>query len=234
LHVNDGRIISVEEPVTSMKFAALDGSLHNVKTDEGDISYVVVAVIYGNLWDGGFKVTGMKTVDGTFRGSGEEEMRRMEYFQAAQEQVDLILMDRMLSMDVELGLPENVVAIVKDFPGRDKLNQNVEVPWLILEEGRVPQRGYFKLRRTSWIFMTEWTKGLAPGQVLRILRQMSGEPIPEALGYNYPLFLADKLAKLRRDRFKRTMDFLLTRGRVRYRDFRRIVESARALGGSRW
>jgi hypothetical protein len=82
--------------------------------------------------------------------------------------------------------------------------------------------------------MTEWTKGLAPGQVLRILRQMGGEPIPEALGYNYPLFLADKLAKLRRDRFKRTMDFLLTRGRVRYRDFRRIVESARALGGSRW
>ncbi|BBD72868.1 hypothetical protein HS1genome_1257 [Sulfodiicoccus acidiphilus] len=212
-----------------MSFAALDGSLHTVKTDEGELSYVVVAIVYGQVDNKGFRLTGLSSVDSMFQGNGEDAMRRMEYAQASLEQVDLVLMDRMLSRDAQLGLPANAIAVVKDFPGRERFLGR-EVPWMVEDPTTAPRRAFFKLRKSSWIFMTEWTKQLSAGQVFRLLRVMGNEPVPEALGYNYPLFLADKLAKFKRDKFKRTMDFLLTRRQVRYRDFRRIVESARAFG----
>jgi hypothetical protein len=75
--------------------------------------------------------------------------------------------------------------------------------------------------------------------IMGILCKMGEEPIPEALGHNYPLFLADKRAKIAESEAKKTcsaaVDLEISRSRLdqqilyerRYRDYRTEIESKR-------
>ncbi|MEJ5293135.1 MAG: hypothetical protein WHS82_06020 [Candidatus Methanosuratincola sp.] len=75
--------------------------------------------------------------------------------------------------------------------------------------------------------------------VMAALSSMAGEVIPEALGYNFPLFLADKKAKLvlegARQTYLSTVAYELARSRLdqqilfntKFRDFRSEVEALR-------
>lgn len=75
--------------------------------------------------------------------------------------------------------------------------------------------------------------------VMGILCSMGKEPIPEALGHNYPLFLADKRAKIAETEAKRTcaaaVDLEISKSRLdqqvlyerKFRDYRAGVESNR-------
>ncbi|MBC7120391.1 MAG: hypothetical protein H5T33_02240 [Candidatus Methanosuratus sp.] len=75
--------------------------------------------------------------------------------------------------------------------------------------------------------------------VMAILYSMAGEVIPEALGYNFPLFLADKKAKFvlegARQTYLSTVAYELARSRLdqqilfntRFRDFRSEIEAMR-------
>lgn len=75
--------------------------------------------------------------------------------------------------------------------------------------------------------------------VMAVLSSMAGEVIPEALGYNFPLFLADKKAKLvlegARETYLATVAYELAKSRLdqqilfntKFRDFRSEIEAIR-------
>jgi uncharacterized membrane protein YgcG len=78
---------------------------------------------------------------------------------------------------------------------------------------------------------------------MSILVQMAGEVVPEALGHNYPLFLADKKAKFvlqqGRETYLGAVDVELAKSELdqqvlfsqRFRDYRSEVEAKRKRGG---
>lgn len=78
--------------------------------------------------------------------------------------------------------------------------------------------------------------------VMAVLESMSKEVVPEALGYNFPLFLADKKAKLvlekARETYLSTVAFELAKGRLdqqilfnaKFREFRAEMENLRRRG----
>jgi uncharacterized membrane protein YgcG len=80
---------------------------------------------------------------------------------------------------------------------------------------------------------------------MSILVEMAGEVIPEALGHNYPLFLADKKAKFvlqqGRETYLGAVDVELAKSELdqqvlfsqRFRDYRSEVEAKRKRGGGR-
>ncbi|EZQ01885.1 hypothetical protein CM19_11675 [Candidatus Acidianus copahuensis] len=204
------------------RIVAIDGSLHEVVTDEGKVSIVVAVGVI-------FSLTNMRMISNIVKetiveGEGEEVMRNMEYNLANELGTDLVLMDRKISMDVRLGIPNRVIGIVKDFEQKKRASLNsYPPPWIGIEEkdGEIV-RGYFNFLR--WTFMFE-TNVDDLQLVSSLLYSLSEEPIPESLGYNYPLFLADKLAKYYRDRRSKGMDYIWKN--IKYRDFRSMIENGR-------
>ncbi|QKQ99759.1 DNA double-strand break repair nuclease NurA [Metallosphaera tengchongensis] len=213
------------------KVAAVDGSLHEFYTEEGLSSYVNACVVFFDLKGNLIRYLGSKVREMIVNGKGEEAMRRIEYEEANSiSDTSVIFMDRKLTMDVSLGLkvPDSVIAIVKDFDQleRRKLTNIPKAPWLILDEGEIRQ-GYVKLKEGGWVFRLETNVRWDKEKILALLYLLSREPIPEALGYNYPLYLVDKMAKFYRDRAKRALDFLSNKQLIRYRSFRSLVEGRR-------
>lgn len=212
----------------NIRLAAIDGSLHEVKLTDVNLAYVVVGAVFLRLTDDGIFYEGSKVVESVKENEkGDELMRRMEYELAnsISREVDIIFMDRKLSMDKERGIaiPRNTVGIIKDFD-RSKISLDEEKPWLMIEKQDEFITGYFKV--FNWIFMFE-TNINDIKYVSYILYRLALEPIPEALGYNYALFLADKLVKYYRDKYVKTLDFIANKKISRYRSFRRIVENGR-------
>jgi len=81
-----------------------------------------------------------------------------------------------------------------------------------------------------------WVGDGIPAKVISYLEPMAKEAIPEALGYNYPLFLADKKAKTMQAEARRAylsaVDFELNKmgmfsGSGKYRDMRKYYEQMR-------
>ncbi|MCG3107977.1 hypothetical protein L3N51_00252 [Metallosphaera sp. J1] len=216
--------------VFDMEISAVDGSLHDFFTEEGKKSYVVVATVFFRLKGSRLVYLGSRIKEAVSNEDGEEVMRRMEY-EEANSLSGLLLMDRKITMDMSLGLsiPHAVIGIVKDFDQKERSSLNIpNPPWLLMSQLQGPvSTGYIKLATHGWTFRVETNLKWDPERILALLYAMSREPIPEAFGYNYPLFLADKMAKFYRDRAKRTLDFLYTKELVRYRTFRSIVEGKR-------
>ncbi|AWR99579.1 DNA double-strand break repair nuclease NurA [Metallosphaera hakonensis] len=216
--------------VFDLELAAVDGSLHEFFTDFGQMTYIVVSSVFFSLCEGKLEYRGSRIKEAIVEGKGEEVMRRMEYEEASSLNM-LVLMDRKITMDLTLGMkiPPSTIAIVKDFDQmeRKKVDQP-DAPWLMLTEGS-PRTGYVKLSNQGWVFRLETNLNMSPEQLLALLYSMSREPIPEALGYNYPLFLADKMAKYYRDKSKKALDFLSTKELSRYRTFRSLVEGRRRI-----
>ena len=152
-------------------------------------------------------------------------MRKLEYELANKIHADVIFMDRKFSMDEKLGMiiPRNSIGIIKDFD-REGVKVDENPPWITIDKEGGFYSGYFRI--TNWIFRYE--TNLEDMNLLECLIYcLSLEPIPEALGYNYPLFLADKLVKYYRDKYAKVLDFTNNKELSRYRDFRRIVEHVR-------
>ncbi|MEM1621596.1 MAG: DNA double-strand break repair nuclease NurA [Metallosphaera sp.] len=215
--------------VFDLEISAVDGSLHDFFTEEGEKTYVVVATVFFRLRGSRLEYLGSRVKEIVSDGNGEDLMRTMEY-EEANSLNGLILMDRKITMDMDLGLsiPRSVIGIVKDFDQRERNNLDIpNPPWLIISQDGPIRKGYVKLANHGWIFRVETNVDWNSEDVLSLLYAMSREPIPEALGYNYPIFLADKMAKFYRDRAKRTLDFLTSKELVRYRTFRSLVEGRR-------
>ncbi len=143
---------------------------------------------------------------------------------------------------------------------------DVKPPWRSLEfdaqyhgdsvPSRAFARGYLKLTSSSigrvfgydrpfyvvppyegWIEGNEdWEGDGVPDYVIAYLEPMAREAIPEALGYNYPLFLADKKAKTMQAEARRAylsaIDLELSRAGLsfsggKYRDMRKYYEQMR-------
>ncbi|AEB94234.1 DNA double-strand break repair nuclease NurA [Metallosphaera cuprina] len=222
------RLTSESNYVFDLELAAIDGSLHDFYTEEGQKSYVVTSTVFFKLERGKMIYKGSEVKEFIFDGKGENHMRKAEYDEANSLQT-LILMDRKLSMDLSfnMNLPRNVIAITKDFDERERRKLDIgNAPWIILDN-EYPRTGYIRLTDKGWVFRIETTLSYKAEYILNLLYVMSREPIPEALGYNYPLFLADKLAKLYRDRAKRALDFIAQKELTRYRTFRSLVENRR-------
>ena len=206
-------------------FKAIDGSFYDLRTREGEVGYITLGIVKGRVIGQDFIIDEILHEEKFCeKCNPEEEMRKMEYEEAMKsDDVDIVFMDRKLSFD-KIPVPNNVIAIVKD-------PQNVEdvegkEPWL--KEAYVIDgiRGaYFKLFNFSWVFLLETTSSLPWDEILSILYTLGREPIPEALGYNYPLFLADKVAKYYRDKGSRVINILKIN--ASYRAFRSIIERNR-------
>lgn len=213
-----------------LTLSAIDGSLHEIPTAEGIVSYVIAGVVNFTLNKNKLAFSSYNITDNIYEDSGEELMRKMEYDLANSLNSDIILMDRKLSMDKEknMKIPNNTIGIVKDFDPkiRSELNYN-EYPWLLVkEENKDIISGYFKLNKYSWVFYFE-SNIIDPEKILMLLNICGEYPIPEALGYNYPLFLADKLVKYYRNKMKKAID--ISKGKLlEYREFRSIMEYSRA------
>ncbi|ARM76087.1 DNA double-strand break repair nuclease NurA [Acidianus manzaensis] len=212
----------------NIRVAAIDGSLHEVNYENSKLSYVIAGAVFLRISDKSISYEeSLISEDIEENINGEELMRKMEYKLANEiNNVDLIFMDRKLSMDRSLGfnIPAKVIGIVKDFD-RSKINVTLDSPWLTIESKEdCITIGYFRF--FNWIFMYQ-TNLDDLNYVFNILYRLAFEPIPEALGYNYPLFLADKLAKYYRNQNVKALDFIANKKLSRYRNFRRIVENGR-------
>lgn len=209
-----------------MKISAIDGSLHEIKSDEGIVSFVIAGAVNFTFYEKKLNYVNSVIETKLCNDKGEEIMRRLEYELANKTEADVILMDRKFSMDKKLGMkiPKNSIGIIKDFD-RGNINITDEPPWITFDkEDEELYAGYFKI--TNWIFKYETNLGNLD-LLACLIYNLSLDPIPEALGYNYPLFLADKLVKYYRDKYAKVLDFTNNKELSRYRDFRRIVEHVR-------
>lgn len=212
----------------SLKFSAIDGTFHEIYTEEGIKTFVVVGEVQGELKGNTISISGIDIMRRISEGKGEDAMRLAEYEQARKSHADLVFMDRKVSFDMvfKVDLPERFLAIVKDFdPAKRKsLQEDTKAPWVKVEndDGKLTS-GFFRLLPNSWVFMFE--TNVYSNDILDTLVSLGSIPIPEALGYNYPLFLADKLVKYYRDKEYKGIELQLSPSR--YRDFRGEVEHLR-------
>ena len=209
----------------SFSFSAIDGSFHEVKLADGNIVYIIVSKIKGEVRESHFKISRIEYVDEICENcEPEEEMKNLEYEEAKGEKdSDVLFLDRKISLD---GFyKDNVIAIVKDPSKRVEIE--AQTPWLLPIKEEKVRSAYFKLFPFSWVFLLETTLNKDWEEILSILYLLGKEPIPEALGYNYPLYLADKVAKFYRDRKMRELDFVISKFPQRYRQFRSIIEKNR-------
>lgn len=209
----------------NFSFTAIDGSLHEVQYIGGNIAYIIVSRVEGEVIDNRIKISKINISDKICENcKPEEEMRILEYEEANKSNSDILFLDRKISMDNYAK--ENVIAIVKDPSERQEISS--ETPWLtpIYEKGKI-RGAYFKLYPFTWVFLVETTLNKNWEEILDILFTLGKEPIPEALGYNYPLFLADKVAKFYRDKNMRSLDLIVSKFPQKYRQFRSIIERNR-------
>ncbi len=224
--------LTMNSPIAfKLSLTAIDGSLHEVYTKEGVISYVVGARVDFKIEGSKLRLIAYEVKDEISEGAGEEVMRKLEYEMASSSDADVIFMDRKLTMDAKMGypIPRNAVGIVKDFDPKTRAQLDeefTEYPWLSVEEEGDLVTGYFKLNRVSWVFRVETNFKDLEG-LLSLLYVCGNYPIPEALGYNYPLFLADKVAKLYRDKMQRAVELSVGKT-LKYREFRSLIEGHRA------
>ncbi|MEM0016418.1 MAG: DNA double-strand break repair nuclease NurA [Saccharolobus sp.] len=222
-----------------LAFIAVDGSFSEAITDEGSLSYIVIGIVKGIIFkDGRYAIDGIEVKDEICKCSAEERMRELEYnvLEKYYNIVDIIFLDRKLSYDssLNISIPQNSIGIVKDFDAdiRSRLRLISDTPWLIIKEKREKViSAYYKLFPQSWVFYIEsyiFTEDLE--KLLFLLYALGKEPISEALGYNYPLFLADKLAKYYRNRMSNLMNMIQRHSNIRYREFRSWVERLRNDG----
>lgn len=208
----------------SFSFSAIDGSLHEIKLYSGNISYIIVAVVEGRVDKDGFSISRINYREKLCEDcKPEDEMRKMEYDEAMKETTDIVFLDRKISTD---GFyKDNVIAVIKD--PSERVEVDAETPWILpIKEDKV-KSAYFKLYPFSWVFLVETTLNKEWKEILSILQALGREPVPEALGYNYPLYLADKVAKFYRDKKMKELDFVISKFPQRYRQFRSIVEKNR-------
>jgi len=209
----------------SFSFSAIDGSLHEVKLTDGNVAYIIVSKVQGEVKKDKFYISRIDYVDEICENcQPEEEMRKLEYEEAKKENnVDILFLDRKITFDE--FYKDNVIAIVKD-PSK-RVEVEAQTPWLApTEEGKI-KSAYFKLFPFSWVFLVETTVNKGWEDILPILYLLGKEPVPEALGYNYPLYLADKVAKFYRDKKMKELDFVISKFPQRYRQFRSIIEKNR-------
>ncbi|WP_338600783.1 DNA double-strand break repair nuclease NurA [Sulfolobus tengchongensis] len=220
-----------------LTFAAIDGSFSDIFFEDSKGSYVVIGIIKGKIYSNfKFNIENIVVKDEICMCDGERRMRELEYMALDTNNVDLIFFDRKLSLDKSLGIsvPQNSIGIVKDFDLsiRERLNSIPNPPWLIIskrDNGII--YGYFKLFPSSWVFYIEsqvFTENLE--ELLFLIYNLGKEPIPEALGYNYPLFLADKLVKYYRNKLNKLVSTTSLQSNVRYREFRSWIEKLRNNG----
>jgi len=209
----------------SFSFSAIDGSFHEVNLVDGNIAYIIVSKVKGEVREGRFHVSRIEYVDEICENcKPEEEMKKLEYEEAkGEKESDILFLDRKISLD---GFyKDNVIAIVKDPSKRVEIE--AQTPWLLPIKEEKVRSAYFKLFPFSWVFLLETTLNKDWEEILSILYLLGKEPIPEALGYNYPLYLADKVAKFYRDRKTKELDFVISKFPQRYRQFRSIIEKNR-------
>ncbi|QIW23012.1 DNA double-strand break repair nuclease NurA [Sulfolobus sp. S-194] len=209
----------------NFSFSAIDGSFHEVQYIGGNLAYVVVSKIEGEVKRNKILTLKIDYEEKICENCKvEDEMREMEYEKARNASSDIIFLDRKISIDN--FEEDNVIAIVKD--PSERISINGETPWLlpVYEKGKI-RGAYFKLFPFSWIFLVETTLNMDWSKILYILYFLGSEPIPEALGYNYPLFLADKVAKFYRDKMVKTLDLFVSKFPQRYRQFRSLIERNR-------
>ena len=207
------------------KYKAVDGSLHVVNTREGSFAYIAIGIVRGKIDGDKFTVDEIDHKEEYCENcDAEERMRELEYNEVLDDEVDIVFLDRKPSFDnFNKG---RFISIVKD--PSTTIEYSGKTPWLIPAYEKNGIRGaYFKLFDFSWVFLVETNLKLDWGTVLSILYTLGREPIAEALGYNYPLFLADKVAKYYRDREAKVLNLLVQDS---YRGFRSLVERHRKGG----
>ncbi|BFH73174.1 DNA double-strand break repair nuclease NurA [Sulfurisphaera javensis] len=206
-------------------FSAIDGSFHEVQYTHGNVAYIVVSKVDGEVVSNKILISKISYEEKICEDcKPEEEMRKMEYEQADKSSSEILFLDRKISMDEYER--ENVIAIIKD--PSERIEMDYETPWLVPVYTKGKIRGaYFKLFPFSWVFLIETTLNKNWDEILSVLFTLGKEPIPEALGYNYPLFLADKVAKYYRDKYIKTLDFIISKFPQKYRQFRGIIEKNR-------
>ncbi len=214
----------------SLKFSAIDGTFHEIFTEEGIKTFIVVGEVQGELNGNTITITGINLARQISENKGEDVMRIAEYEQARKSHADVVLMDRKVSFDMTFKVipPERFIAVVKDFDPikRRSLQEDVKAPWIKVENNTDKlTSGFFRLFPNSWVFMFE--TNVYSEDILDILISLGRVPIPESLGYNYPLFLADKLVKYYRDKEYKGIELELSPSR--YRDFRGEVEHLRRV-----
>ncbi|QPG50765.1 DNA double-strand break repair nuclease NurA [Saccharolobus solfataricus] len=220
-----------------LTFAAIDGSFSDVILEGEKGAYIVIGIIKGKIFkDFKFTIDGISVKDELCICEAEKRMRELEYSSLKENEVDLIFFDRKLSFDKSLGIlvPKNSIGIVKDFDivKRERLNKVENPPWLVIEEDNGDTiSGYFKLFPSSWVFYIE-SQVLVNDyeELLYLIYNLGMEPIPEALGYNYPLFLADKLVKYYRNKLSKFINTASLQSNIRYREFRSWIERLRNDG----
>jgi len=213
----------------SLRFSAIDGTFHEIFTEDGIRSFVVVGEVMGRIEGSHLILDGIKVNSEVYECRGEEAMRKAEYEQARSSDADVVFMDRKVSFDSSFNVetPQRFFAIVKDFDPlkRKEMQEDPNAPWIKVENEGKFTSGFFRLFPFSWVFMFE--TNVYSREILDVLLLMGNVPIPEALGYNYPLFLADKLVKYYRDKEYRGIEMRMSPSR--YRDFRGEVEHLRRV-----
>ncbi|QGA54741.1 nuclease [Sulfolobus sp. E5-1-F] len=220
-----------------LTFAAIDGTFSDIILEGNKGAYIVIGIVKGRIFkDFKFTIEDISVNDELCICEAEKRMRELEYSSMKENEVDLIFFDRKLSFDKSLGIsvPKNSIGIVKDFDivKRETLNKIENPPWLIITEKHGDMiYGYFKLFPFSWVFYIE-SQVFVENQeeLLYLIYNLAKESIPESLGYNYPLFLADKLVKYYRNKLSKLLTLNSLQSNIRYREFRSWIERLRNDG----
>ncbi|MCY0882355.1 MAG: DNA double-strand break repair nuclease NurA [Acidianus infernus] len=88
------RLASSNKCAFNLKISAIDGSLHEINSDEGTISFVIAGAVNFTLNQGRLNYLNSIIETRICNSKGEEIMRELEYKLANEINADIIFMDR--------------------------------------------------------------------------------------------------------------------------------------------
>jgi hypothetical protein len=153
-------------------------------------------------------------------------MEELEVSVAESRKEEVVFIDG--SLEFKKGINRPVVAVSKDFEGKEEFVNYSEPPYLIPLDSDV-RSAVFQFYRGTGPFLAQTNSDTTWDEIVKLLFSTSFHAIPEALGYVYPLYLIDKAVKFERSKLLPLFHYRATHS-ASYRAMRSNVERRRLLG----
>lgn len=206
------------------EFAAIDGT---IVQEPGVDPLVIIAVVKGVQ-------EGLRTTIYGFQFHYEtcyscepaKLMEELEFSLAEDRGEEVVFLDR--SIETRRELKREVIAVAKDFMGKEAFVGYSDPPYLVPLDADV-RSAVFQFYPGTGPFLVQTNSDLPWINVAEILFVTSHHPVPEALGYVYPLYLADKAVKYEWGKVDPAMRYFSMHSKS-YRAMRSVIERRRLLG----
>jgi hypothetical protein len=206
------------------EFAAIDGTLVDVP---GQRPLIIVGVVKG--YQEGFRTRieeiYFKTEE-CYSCEPSAYMEELEVSVANSRKEEVVFIDG--SLEYKKDVKRNVIAVSKDFEGKDEFANYAKPPFLIPLDSDI-RSAVFQFVGGTGPFLVEVNYDAPWDEIVRLIYVTSFHPIPEALGYVYPLYIADKAVKFERNKLLPLYEYRAMHS-LSYRFMRSNVERRRFLG----